>query len=39
MCDSKLTAIMIIIINIILFYQFGTGGHTQKARPVQGAYP
>ena len=28
----------IIIIIINLFYQFGTGGHTQKARPVQGAY-
>ena len=22
-----------------LIYQFGTEGHTQKARPVQGAYP
>ena len=22
-----------------LFYHFGTGGHTQKAKPVLGAYP
>ena len=36
LCVPKSIKAVIIIIHV---YQFGTEGHTQKARSVQGAYP